>query len=65
MASAASSLKPVIIRPTTKIIRPKMKVKMINGIAKHGFLNLPVAHPRTPMATEITPRSNVPVPNPD
>jgi hypothetical protein len=40
------------------------KVKRPNGIAKHGFLNLPVAHPRRAIRIPTTPTAMFPLPIP-
>ena len=43
--------------PIIRRINPNTKVKIPNGIAKHGFLNLAVAHPRIEVA-------RIKIPNP-
>jgi hypothetical protein len=49
-----------MIRKMTQTI----KVKIPNGIAKHGFLNLPVAHPRRAIRIPTTPIAMFPLPIP-
>lgn len=48
---------------TRKIIATT-KAKIPYGIAKHGFLNLPVAHPRIAIRIPITPTAMLPFPIP-
>jgi len=38
-------------------IRPKIKLVNPNGMAKHGFLNLAVAHPRQETTKSRTPKA--------
>jgi len=50
-----------IAKPMSKRTNPKIKVRRPNGIAKQGFLNLAVKHPRQPVSTITIPRYNIPV----
>jgi hypothetical protein len=55
--AAAPEMSPMIKRTS-----PKMSVMIPNGIAKHGFLNLAVAHPRREMIRMRIPRTMMKLP---
>lgn len=52
-----------VMSPTIKRTSPKMNVKIPNGIAKHGFLNLAVAHPRHEITSTTIPKIVMNLPN--
>lgn len=54
-----ASLPPRVIMATTSKINPKMKLVTPNGMAKHGFFNLAVAHPKKDTKRSRTPNAMI------